>query len=113
MKKTLEQQLIDKCEELSIDLNMGGDSIWVDLTTHHMFGTNSGSWEHCIVRGEDEWHFDEQMNGQSKKQYNYKTEYNTTIRIILEAIDTIEAIPEDECCENEACAECYEDAEVE
>lgn len=111
-KKTLEQQLIDKCEELKITLDINDDSVWIRLTTHHEFGTNGASWEHSIIRDETEWWFDEQA-WETNKRYNYKTEYNATIRMMLEAIDTITELPQDELCDNEDCTECYEDIEQE
>jgi hypothetical protein len=90
MKQSLEQQLIDKCKELEIELNISDDGIWMDLTTNHIFGTNGETWEHCVVRDEHDWHSDQRINGKNGKRYNYKTEYNSTIKIMLDAINTLQ-----------------------
>lgn len=108
MKKSLEQQLIDKCSELNIELDMDGDRIWMDAPPHHQFGTNATEYEHCIILDQDTWEFDNRKNS---KKYNYSTTRNESIRIMLEAVGTLMLMGDDDECENEDCEKCYEQEE--
>jgi len=42
------------------------------------------------VPDEHDWHSDQRINGKTGKRYNYKTEYNATIKIMLDAINTLQ-----------------------
>lgn len=108
MKKSLEQQLIDQCAELNIELDINEYRIWVDAPPHHVFSTNGTEYEHCIIPNKGDWEFD---NRGTNKKYNFNTERNESIKIILEAIKSFGVMGDDEKCENEDCEKCHEEAE--
>jgi hypothetical protein len=105
VSKSLEQQLIDQCAELNIDLSINEYRIWVDAPPHHVFSTNGTEYEHCIIPTKEDWKFD---NRGTNKKYNYDTNRNESIKIILEAVSTLMVLGDDEECENEDCEKCYE-----
>ncbi|CAB4134795.1 hypothetical protein UFOVP1226_30 [uncultured Caudovirales phage] len=102
---TLEQQLKTKCAELGIELDMNADRIWLDAPPHHCFATNGTEYEHCIIPNKADWEFD---NKGTSKKYNYNTERNETIRVLLQAIETFGVMAEDEVCEHEMCSKCHQ-----
>ena len=86
VKKTLEQQLTDKCQELKIDYEISEDAVWVQIKTHHLFKTNGETWEHCRILDESEAWLEQRQEKKPEKKYNLQTETNIAIRIILKAI---------------------------
>ena len=102
MKKSVEQQLIEKCKKLDIALDIQEDRIYVDVESPRVFGTQGNHWEHCVIPTENEWEY----SAVRGEKYNYTKERNASIRVILEAIDSLSQMDEGEKCADEDCEEC-------
>jgi hypothetical protein len=102
MKTTLEKQLQDKCKEIGIDLDIEHDRIRIDLPATKVFNTTGTHWEYCVIPTASDLRL-----GRDEK-YNYNKERNDSIRIMLEAIETIYELADGEKCGNQdECEECY------
>ena len=102
MKTTLEKQLKDKCEALNIYLDIEHDRIRIDLPATKIFGTTLTHWEYCVIPTASD------LCLSRDQKYSYKKERNESIRLMLEAIETIDELADGEKCGNQdECEECY------
>jgi hypothetical protein len=99
MKKSLEQTLIDKCKELAIDLDMNDERIWVDVSAPRIFGTTLTHWEHCIIESDRDYR-------PREEKFSFQKSRNQSMRVILEAIETLTELADGEKCHEQDCDEC-------
>jgi len=108
MKQSLEQQLIEACQQPHIELDIEHDRIRIDVSAPFVFNTTGTHWEYCVIPSASDLRMDR------NQKYNYNKERNGSIRIMLQAITTIYQLKDGEKCGNaDECDDCFPIQETE
>lgn len=97
---TLEQQLVTKCHDYGVILTMTRDSISLDVEAPRAFGTTGTHWEYCVIPNCRDLATDR------KTKFSPSKARNESIRLMLDALDTLYTLPDGEWCLEGECEEC-------